>query len=444
MTLLEGLRRKISTRGLPSQEAPKTFPDTILRSMEINPLTRKEQRTGLPFDISVTDGGYTLKRQGPPFKEEQGIRVFIIDNKSLDTLYSAARKSNNLKPATFYKFLKMYERKNGEPGRHLALEKDGVVSLNRERMRNGYTLIVKKVDHPTKEKFLIPDEVRLRFTGPEGFEQRLTERIIPWFKGVPLDLTMATRDVESLNIKEPYEQPGLREFLQRGGYKDGELTKIFERKDQENGMFTPNQNTLIIKALRENMGTVPSSPINISIKKDAHGVLVARLTGKSGVDGVWVNGEMFRLYDDMDYIEVPLIPDGNHSTVQFWHNACGHSKLMRKALELNLNVKNGHVLADFVSGVAEVAVAEYNPSAGLVMSSLSEDQKKSLAHIREMRAKEEERRKILRQEAEIGTNISVFSYQTDAGKMSGDSLSKTYQEGDEQRLRAMIHELTGK
>lgn len=443
MTLIEGLSRRFSKR-LPPKEIQKTFPDTVLRSMEVNPLTRKEQRTGLPFDINVTDGGFTLTRLGPPFSEEQGIRVFIIDNESLDRLYAAASKSDKLTPATFYRFLKMYERKNGEPGRHLALEKNGVVNLSRERMNSGYTIIVKKVDHPTKEKFLIPDEIRLKFKPPEGFEPKLTERILPWFKGMPLDLTMATRDAESLNIKEPYEQPGLRDFLQRGGYRDSELTKIFERKDQENGMFSPNQNTLIIKALRENMGSVPSAPIDISIKKDARGVLVARLTRKSGVDGVSVNGKMSYCYDDMDYIEVPLLPDGKQSTVKFWYGAYGYSKLMRKALELSLDTKNGHVIADYVSGVAEVAIEEYNPSAGLVMASLSEDQKKSLARIREVRAREEERRKILKQQAEIGTNVSIFSYQADVVEAVGNNSSRAYQAGDEEKLRAIIHDLTGR
>jgi hypothetical protein len=443
MTLIEQVTSRIRRRPAILQEVQKPLTDLTLHAIHKDNLTSKEYRTGLPFDIKVSEGGFALTRLGPPFNEEQGIRVFLIDNQSLDKLYSVAERASGLTPEIFYRFLKMYERKNGSLGRHLALNKCGTVNIDGERMRKGYTLIIKKVDHPTKEKYRIPDEARLRFTPERGFESQTIERVMPWFEGRPLDLTKATRDVISLNIKEPHEQPGLRDFLRVGGYDDEEITKAFEKKDEENGLFTPNHNTLIIKSLRESMGSVPAPPVDMKIFKDDKGILVARLNRKSGVDGISLNGQMHVLAQDKEFIEVPLTDVNNNVPLIFWFDA-GSDTRRRKALVMNIHNSNGHVIADFVSGIDEMPILPYNPSAGISMQAMSETQKKTLERSRAQRKAADERKKLALEEAEMGTSITVFEYNAKATVNGHNNKDYVYHEGDERKLSAMVEELRRK
>lgn len=441
MTVIERFTSRF--RKTPAvQEAPKILTDLTFYALQKDSLTKKEYRTGLPFDIKVSNGGFTLTREGPPFNEDHGVRVFLIDNQSLDRLYTAASKADNITPEVFYRFLKMYERKNGSLGRHLALNKHGTVNLDGERMRRGYTIIVKKVDHPTKEKYRIPDEARIKFTPEKGFETQTIERVIPWFKDRSIDLTEATRDVAALNIKEPREQPGLRNFLKVGGFSDKEITQAFEKQDVENGLYKPNNNTLIIKSLREGMGSVPASPVDASIVRSEGGGLVARVTGKGGLNGVLLNGQLHVLTPDQEYLDVPLTEVENTS-LSFWFEA-DSGKHRRRALELKLNTVNGHVIAEFVAGIAEMPVLPYNPSAGIVLESLTEEQKEDRRRAKEKQREDEERRKKASEEVEMGTNIRLFDYR--AGKpVNGQTAeAQAYQEGDERRLHDLVQDLKDK
>lgn len=424
------------------QEAPKVLLDQTLYAKKKDNVTNREYKTGLPFDIKVDNGGFSLTREGPPFNEDQGIRVFLIDNQSLDKLYMAASKANNITPEIFYRFLKMYERKNGSLGRYLALNRNGIVDLDGERMRNGYTIIVKKVDHPTKEKYRIPDEARVKFTPEKGFQWQTVERVMPWFKDRPFDLTEATRDVTSLNIKEPREQPGIRGFLRTGGYSDEEITRAFEKQDVENGLFKPNSNTLIIKSIREGMGSVPASPVDASIYRNEGGILVARVTGKGGLNGISINGQMRVLEQDIGVLDVPLT-ELDHSSLSFWFNA-DSGKHRRRALELKLNNANGHVIAEFIAGIAEMPVLPYNPSAGIVMASLTEEQKEAQRRAKAQLEEDDKRRKKASEEAEIGANIRLFEYIPEVTANGQTARTYVYQEGDERRLHDMVQELKDK
>lgn len=438
MTVIERITSRF--RKTPAtQEAPKILTDLTFHARQKDELTKKEYRTGLPFDIKVSNGGFTLTREGPPFNEDQGIRVFLIDNQSLDRLYDVASRSNNVTPEIFYRFLKMYERKNGNLGRYLALNKHGTVNMDGERMRKGYTIIVKKVDHPTKEKYRIPDEARIKFTPEKGFEAQTTERVIPWFKDRSIDLTEATRNVAALNIKEPREQPGLRTFLKTGGFSDEEITQSFERQDVINGLFKPNNNTLIIKSLREGMGSVPASPVDASIYRNEEGILVARVTGKGGLNGISINGQMHVLNPDQKSLDVPLT-EIDHSSLSFWFEA-DSGKHLRRALELRLNTVNTHVIAEFVAGIAEVPMLPFNPSAGITLASMTEEQKEAQRKAKEQLAEADRRRKLISEEAEMGMNIRLFEYGSGQSVNGQTAKAQTYQEGDEKRLSDMIEDL---
>jgi len=422
-------------------EARKIFPTSVLHAIE------KDSRgikygTGLPFDIEVADNGSTITRKGDRFKDDRGIRIFIIDKLSLDKLYSAFHGKDGLSPEIFYKFLKMYERKNGNKGRYLSLSKDGVVTLDDDKYRKGYTIIVKEVDHPTKEKYETPDRARLEFGPNEGFIERIVERIIPWFKGKALDLTAATQDVEALNIKERYEQPGMREFLKVGGEKDERITARFERVDRENKLFQPNHNTVIIKSLREKMGSSQAPLIDVDIRRNDSGDLVLVIGMKSGVDGVLINGLMYSLEEDGKPIIIPIIDrDSNSSNIQLFYNS--RLKIKRLGLEMNLKKEKDHLVADFVSGIAEVPSLPFDPNGGFKMAHLSEKEK--VAAARKAEIDEKNRVGLEKEEVrkEIGYNIRLFTYESTANSDYATSLvaARTYQKGDEARLHVMVEEL---
>jgi len=444
MAFLERITQKIALRKrtLPLPEAPKIFPTTVLHAIEKDS-RGTEYGTGLPFDIEVADNGSTITRKGDRFQDELGIRIFIIDNLSLNKLYSALHGKDGLSPEIFYKFLKMYERKNGNKGRYLALSKDGVVKLDDDRYKNGYTIIVKDVDHPTKEKYETPDRARLEFKPGEGFVEKIVERTIPWFKEKSLDLTVATQDVEALSIKERYEQPGMREFLKTGGEKDDVITAYFEKNDRENELFRPNHNTVIIKSLREKMGSSHAPPINIDIRHNDSGDLVLMIGKKSGVDGVSINGLMYSLEEGGEPIEIPMIDrDSNGSSVQLYYNS--RSEIKRLGLEMSLKKEKGHITADFVSGIAEVPPLPFDPTGGFGVAHLSEKEKAAAARKVEIEKSKKEALEQAKIRKEIGHNIRLFTYKeaTVSGNGNNGSVTATtYQKGDEEKLHAMVEEL---
>lgn len=439
--LVKIIRREKKEKN-PFVEAPKLFPNTVLPAIETDSRGIKYP-TGLPFDIGVSDQGFTLTRQGERFKEEQGIRIFIIDNQSLNKLYSALKEKDDISPGIFYKFLKMYERRNGSKGRYLALSKEGVVQLERERYGNGYTIIVKNVDHPTKEKYETADRTRLEYRPGDGFVERIVERTISWFREKPLDLTIATNDVEALNIKERSEQRGSRKFLKTGGYKDDEITASFERADRENQIFLPNHNTLIIESLRDKMGSSYAQPLNIEVKQDDQGVLVLKLDKISGVDGVSVNGRMYSLDEGKESIEVPLIDKTTESSaIQLFYNSRLGKR--RVGLEMNLRNEKGHVIADFISGIAEVPPLPFDATGGLGVARLTEEEEAIAAQKAKIKEKLKNLAKEAKIEKEIGFNYRLFTYEPKPVTSNGVLPSVTYQKGDENRLHAMVEELKRK
>jgi hypothetical protein len=442
MALLEKIAQKINLRKkIPSIEAPKTFPTTILRAVEKDS-HGIEYETGLPFDIEVSNNGSTLTRKGDKFEDELGIRIFIIDNLSLNKLYSALRGKNNVPPEIFYKFLKMYERKNGSKGRYLALSSDGVVELDNDRYKNGYTIIIKDVDHPTKEKYETPDRARLEFKPGEGFTERIVERTISWFKEKSLDLTAATKDVEVLSIKERYEQPGMRDFLRIGGEKDDSITAHFEKADRENGLFIPNRNTVIIKSLRENMGSSQAQSINADIRQDSSGNLLLKITKMSGVDGISLNGLMYSLEENEGTIEIPLIDACSKcSNVRLYYNS--RSETRRLGLEMNLRREKDHIIADFVSGIAEVPPLPFDPTGGFGIAHLSEREKAIAAQRAEIEKNKKKAAEVLKMQNEIGHNFRLFTY---VERVDGNisHCAASYQKGDEERLHSMVEELKKK
>lgn len=421
--IVEAIRRKLFSKKNQTPDISETFSGTTLHSQEINNCGRKF-RIGLPFDIKVLDDGFTLTRQGERFKEDEGIRIFIIDNKSLDNLYKAVNKKKDVTPDLFYKFLKMYERRNGNLGRYLAISKDGEVKINGEKFKSGYTIIVKKIDRPTKEKFRIPDEARYRFEPGVGFNEQMVERLIPWFKEKQLNITKAITDVETLSIKEHYEQPGLMEFYRLGGLKDEEIIKIFGQHDQKNGLFRTNRNVLLIKSLRENMGSVPAPQIDIDYYKNKNGILMTRIDKKSGVNGITVNGVEYFLDNTTGFLEIPLNTGKNITNIKYWYNFDIANK-RRGALEINLSERNGQIMADFVSGINEIEIPAYSASAGII-SNYSDSAIFSKDNTSSLR----------KEMAEIGGNISLFNLNENPKQKK----FRAFQEGDEKRLADAVSE----
>lgn len=371
--------------------APKVFSEALLS---------KDQYRGLPFDISVTNGGFTIRRNGD-YNEEGGDRIFIIDNDSLNRFDKLIGGIEKLKAEDYYKLLKTYERRNGEPGRHLALDQNSEINLDRDKFGCGYTIIVKEVDHPTKNRFRIPDKARLKFTPAKGFEEVITERIIPLYKGKPVDLTLATRDA-GLRIREPWftnltkqEQEDWEHFVRVGGASKHELMDIKARNENEKSITIPSKNTLVIKELREKQGSVSAPPLEADIFRNENGQLVVRIDRNSGVNGIKINGELYILGQEDEQIEVPLIqPDQDNSTLELWFYA-GTTHSLRLGVALGIRRKEGRILADFISGVAEPHMPNFNASEGILSSQSSSsilllEQQRETERLNEERQRKEE------------------------------------------------------
>lgn len=380
-------------------ETPTVFVDAILN---------KERFMKLPFDIEVTNGGYRLTRLGAPLIEDDGTRVFIVGKNDLDNFYKV-NQNNGHSPEALYSYLK--DTNNNRLGKLLARGEDSV-DIDPEKMKDYY-LIVKKVDHETKRRWSVPDGLRLEFSPEKGFTQIEVERVWNDLPEGHINLTGATANVASLRIKEPWyltesDKQEWHDFLIRGGYKQAELDDLEEKRDYENNLFKPNTNTLSIRSLREHQGVISAPAIEVDIYKNEKGELIVRITRNSGVDGIFIEGTAHFLKDE-EYLDVSLIqPNMNRSTLQLFFNAESDS-LRRGALKLSIiREKNGQISADFLSGVTEIPIPEYNPSAGIIKSLTAKEL--------ELRRQIEERERLQKQtelkrkqKIALGTSINLFT-----------------------------------
>lgn len=401
----------------------------IIKLQHPQSISGKEYVFGPPFDIKVGDDGFTLIRKGNKLFEDLGYRVFIVDNPTLDAIYRSHYRDKLITPDSFYETLKGYSRINGDFGRRLALSDDGIVHINGGRFSEGYTIIVKKIDHPKAEKFHIPDEARYRFTPKSGFKEQVVEKIIPWFKDFKIDLSSALDDVETLSIKEPANSPELREFYKTLGYDNDKIDRILDEKDAKNGFFRTNRNILLVKSLRENMGTIPALPIDINIYKNKMGDLLTRIDGDSGVDGISINGqEVCKLDPRIGFLEVPLMGKNKITNVKYFYHT--EKKSMRRALEFNLVVENGRVYAYFVAGIEEIEMPAFDSAAGIIKHDGSDHRKSE--------EKKENKDVDLRKFQEIGSSIGLFQPVTAPVQAAREI---AYKPGDEGRLHNIISDL---
>lgn len=350
-----------------------------------DPQLTNELFPGLPFDIQLTDEGFTLERISPCPEEDTGIRVFIVDSQHLSRFY----ESDHHSPEQIYEYLK----KSDIGGRKLA-QGNTPIHIDKEATPR-WTLIVKQIDHIHKNHWRTPDLERLSFS-PQLADKKhrgftivpiLTERIYTITEDDQISLTQLSL-TSPLHIAEPWistlsaqELTDFEQTLSAKKVPDEKRDAMIDEKDRQLELYKPNVNTLIIESLRSHIGPIAAPPVEAYIVCDVKSGQLAiqihrspglhdRLQSLSqndeeyktivnglprsmtletianssyGVNGIEFNGQMHMFHgESVLTVPIPISPNGANN-VTLYFNA--QSDARRTALSLDLSRINGQVMA---------------------------------------------------------------------------------------------------
>lgn len=419
--------------------------------------------TSLPFPIALTDGGYTISRRGEPPKEETGTRVFIVDTSQLRALY----ESETTDPEQVYEALKHMDK----GGRLLCLG-DDPVQLDRTILPE-WTLIVKKIEHPHKNHWKTPDVLRLDIV-PDTTDtlaarivvnQRIVETESAFLGSEPLNITNLTRDCP-LHFVEPWiyaasqaDQTAFEERMQKINATDEQREGAIDQFDRVRLVRRPNTNTVLLRSLRDHIGTIPAPPIEghmvqdlrtgeISVRIDRSEGLYDRIMAMSlesearaamllglpigmtletlandsyGVNGIESDNTVY-LFHGSNHISVPMLPPhADRGTLIFYFGA--HTIHRRKAMILNVERIKGQIFASVTAGIEEGEHIDYGTSSARTVFSHEQHFIRDQARIRatlsektaQQQREENEMEKRKREEHEM-RKANPFAYADTAAK----------------------------
>ena len=356
---------------------------------------------GLPFDLKIRQDGRRIERLGEKIQEDKGRRLFIIPTPLLSQFYAA----NNHSSEELYRFLK----KEDAGGRKLALG-DDPFELDKS-IEPDYTLIVKLIDHGSisRNRWRSFDLARYVFHPGGGLEPRTVERLINWYGDKLFNLSAATSNAP-VHIAEPYLST--MNEREKNWKRDKEELENINRLD--NRLFIPGTSTLLIKPLRDKLGSLSyfPPPFDAYIFQE-QGIIYAKIVRDQGdqaevggLNCISVNGKDNFFYGG-ENLKTALLQKRGSNNASFFYNG-KNPKYRQLGLSLDLMTdEKGVVWVTFEEGINPLESLPYNPSAGIIKRLSPEEQiKKDLEQYaidQEKKAQDEARK-----QKEVGTNAFLF------------------------------------